>query len=146
MFKFLKSKKGFTLVELMIVVVIMAILVAVAVPIYSAVTKNARKKTCLANQREIQSQINNASMTNILPFKADDEYKLTTNDTADNGTWSVTTGTVTTEQLGSLFQKVPYCPEKGSVITVTITNGTVGTSEEAALRVATACSSTNGHS
>ena len=47
MFKFLKSKKGFTLVELMIVVVIMAILVAVAVPIYSAVTANARKKTCI---------------------------------------------------------------------------------------------------
>ena len=42
MFKFMKSKKGFSLVELMIVVVIMAILVAVAVPIFSAVTRNAR--------------------------------------------------------------------------------------------------------
>ena len=51
MFKFMKSKKGFTLVELMIVVVIMAILVAVAVPIFSAVTKNARTKTCVANMR-----------------------------------------------------------------------------------------------
>ena len=37
--KMLKNKKGFTLVELMIVVVIMAILVAVAIPIYNAVTK-----------------------------------------------------------------------------------------------------------
>ena len=63
MFRFLKSKKGFTLVELMIVVVIMAILVAVAVPIYSAVTANARKKTCIGNQREIVSQINNHVMT-----------------------------------------------------------------------------------
>lgn len=140
MFKFLKSKKGFTLVELMIVVVIMAILVAVAVPIYSAVTKNARKKTCIANQREIQSQINNAAMTNILPFAVGDAFTLTTNATADNGTWAVTTGTVTTAQLGSLFQKVPYCPEKTNVISVSITDGTVGTSEESALKVTTSCS------
>ena len=140
MFKFLKSKKGFTLVELMIVVVIMAILVAVAVPIYSAVTKNARKKTCLANQREIQSQINNAAMTNILAFAAGDEYKLTTNGTADGGTWSKVTGAVTPEQLNSLFQKVPYCPEKTNVIDVQISNGTIGSSEEAALRVTTSCS------
>ena len=75
MFKLLKSKKGFTLVELMIVVVIMAILVAVAVPIFSAVTANARKKTCLANQREIQAQLNNASnlsrSDNLTPIDPD---------------------------------------------------------------------------
>ncbi len=40
----LKDKKGFTLVELMIVVVIMGILVAVAVPVYSLITKNAEKR------------------------------------------------------------------------------------------------------
>lgn len=63
MFKFMKSKKGFTLVELMIVVVIMAILVAVAVPIYNAVTENARKKTCSSNRRNIVSQITNNAMS-----------------------------------------------------------------------------------
>lgn len=41
---FFQNKKGFTLVELMIVVVIMGILVAVAVPVYGAVTTNAEKK------------------------------------------------------------------------------------------------------
>ncbi|MBE6800915.1 MAG: type II secretion system protein [Ruminococcaceae bacterium] len=69
MFKFMKSKKGFTLVELMIVVVIMAILVAVAVPIFSAVTANARKKTCIGNQRNIISQINNQVMSGGLTLK-----------------------------------------------------------------------------
>lgn len=51
----LMSKKGFTLVELMIVIVIMGILVAVAIPVYSAVTKNAEKKTCISNMRDIKS-------------------------------------------------------------------------------------------
>jgi type IV pilus assembly protein PilA len=41
---FLKNKKGFTLTELMIVVVILGILVLIAVPIYNNVTDKAEKK------------------------------------------------------------------------------------------------------
>ncbi len=143
MFKFLKSKKGFTLVELMIVVVIMAILVAVAVPIYSAVTKNARKKTCLANQREIQSQLSNAAMTNIITFKADDSYTLTTVASADNGNWAkVGSSTDNVAEIQKLFQKAPYCPEAGKVITVRFATNTVGTAEDSGLKVTTSCSNT----
>ena len=50
----LLNKKGFSLVELMIVVVIMGILVAVAIPLYGAITENAEKKTCQSNQKLIQ--------------------------------------------------------------------------------------------
>ena len=57
MFKALKSKKGFTLVELMVVVAILAILVAVAIPVYNSVTTNAEKNACLANARTIDSAI-----------------------------------------------------------------------------------------
>ncbi len=50
----LLNKKGFSLVELMIVVVIMGILIAVAIPLYGAITENAEKKTCKSNQALIR--------------------------------------------------------------------------------------------
>ncbi len=59
----LMSKKGFTLVELMIVIVIMGILVAVAIPVYGAVTKNAETKTCKSNMSNIKSMASTWQMT-----------------------------------------------------------------------------------
>ena len=53
------NKKGFSLVELMIVVVIMGILVAVAIPLFGAVTENAEANTCGANQRLIRGAFAN---------------------------------------------------------------------------------------
>lgn len=139
MFKLLKSRKGFTLVELMIVVVIMAILVAVAVPIYSAVTSNARKKTCLGNQREIQSQLSNAEMGGVFKLKTGDVYTITTNDDADFGEWSVSTGaTLDKETLESLFQNPPFCPVKGNTIVVTVAQTNFGADEEG-YKITTVC-------
>lgn len=63
--KILKNKKGFTLVELMVVVAILGVLVAVAVPVYSNVTDNAKKTTCAANIRTLKSAITMAQADGV---------------------------------------------------------------------------------
>ena len=143
--RFLQSKKGFTLVELMIVVVIMAILVAVAVPIYSAVTENSRKKTCIANQREMVSIITNAQMSNLVKgVKDGDIYRITTNDEVTNGTWSKISGEGTdyTATLAKLFSLQPFCPEKNSYIDVMIYSVHID-GAESGIKVTTVCKNTD---
>ena len=53
----LKMKKGFTLAELLIVVAIIGVLVAVAIPIFSRNLERAREATCKANRRSLYSQV-----------------------------------------------------------------------------------------
>ncbi|MBQ3920737.1 MAG: prepilin-type N-terminal cleavage/methylation domain-containing protein [Firmicutes bacterium] len=52
-----RSKKGFTLAELLIVIAIIAVLVAVAVPVFSANLDRAREATCKANRRSLYGQV-----------------------------------------------------------------------------------------
>lgn len=106
----LLNKKGFTLVELMIVVVILGILVAVAVPIFNSVTKNARIKSCKSNQRIIKGNI--------------EQYQSTGNNGNEVVFANGTTDLAATKpaSLMALFEggEFPTCPTNGTAYTVQV--------------------------
>lgn len=53
--KFARSQKGFTLIEIMIVVLIIGILLAIAVPNFMQARKSSREKACVANLKQIDA-------------------------------------------------------------------------------------------
>lgn len=54
--KLRKNKKGFTLAELLVVVAIIAVLVAIAVPVFNSATKKAEEAVEVANARSVYAE------------------------------------------------------------------------------------------
>ena len=133
MFKFFKTKKGFSLVELMIVVVIMAILVAVAIPIFNSVTSDAKEKTCLDNQRQIMSVASRAFSMNgitgvsgkkaVINFYVNEDGKAVIEEVGSDTVENLTGGSsaVTLDTIKGSFQTIPVCGDDTQTITLTIT-------------------------
>ncbi len=59
----INEKKGFTLAELLIVVAIIAVLVAVAIPVFTAQLEKSRKATALANVRAAYAEASAAFLS-----------------------------------------------------------------------------------
>ncbi len=74
MLKFMCSKKGFSLIEVLIVVVVLGILTAVGVPAYNSVMASSNKKVCSLQMRELQSEAKNWCIHNN--FNGDYNYKI----------------------------------------------------------------------
>ena len=91
----MRNKKGFTLVELLVVVLILAALAAIAIPRISASATTARINACQANVQLLNSQI--------------ELYR------ADTGT------TLATGDLGDLTSSTAYFPDGAPVCAVDAT-------------------------
>lgn len=61
------AKKGFTLVEVMIVVLIIGVLLAIAVPNWFRARENSQVRTCVSNLRQIEEAKEQYAMAHNLP-------------------------------------------------------------------------------
>ena len=107
----LNSKKGFTLVELLIVVAIIAILVAVSIPMVGGSLNKARVATDQANERAARAVV----MTS---------YLMETENFAKNQTWfyDAENGTVVFNNVQSVEGYGQCSGHKDGVIGISITD------------------------
>lgn len=59
-----RAERGFTLVEIMIVVLIIGILLAIAVPNFVKARESSRAKSCVANLKQIDAAVEQWAMDN----------------------------------------------------------------------------------
>lgn len=81
----LEQKKGFTLVKLLIVVAIIAILVAVAIPIFTSQIEKSREATDAANIRNAYAEL----MTKAITEDTTDSIEVTLNQKKDDWQTSI---------------------------------------------------------
>ncbi|MDR3707855.1 MAG: prepilin-type N-terminal cleavage/methylation domain-containing protein [Capsulimonadaceae bacterium] len=104
----LKRTRGFTLVEIMIVVLIIGILLSIAIPNFVMARNSSRAKGCVDNLKQIDS----AKQQYIMDTKQATTYAFSS---------TSTNGTTGSELVPVYIRSFPSCPAGG---TYTVNDGT----------------------
>lgn len=131
-----QGKKGFTLMELLIVVAIIAVLVAIAIPLFTNQLEKSREAVDEANIRDAYAVCTSALLTNsnqeAVAKSETDKIKYTV--TEDSGTVTQVTAEVTLTQkednwqggapdsIGGIVLGENNTPVAGGTATVTVTS------------------------
>ena len=124
--KTLRNKKGFTLAELLIVVAIIAVLVAIAIPIFSSQLEKAREATDLANIRaayaECASSVLTEEATTGVDLKEDGSASKSVKLTQTKQGWTgKATDEVSVAGINIRGEVAKAEAPKGTEVTVTVT-------------------------
>lgn len=122
LFKRIQEKKGFTLAELLIVVAIIAVLVAIAIPVFTSQLEKSKESTDAANIRSAYAEVMAEALTQTTPAVVTRTVTLKqsqdgwqTNPAPDLAGSSTITGT------GRVTPTVNGAPVAGNTCTVTWT-------------------------
>ena len=99
MMRFTRKGHGFTLIELMIVIAIIGVLAAIAIPNFNSARKKARQKACVANIKMLENALEMYDMDTPPPTSA-------TTAVPGTGEKANTYKLVT----GGYVQRFPKCP------------------------------------
>jgi len=104
--KFFHPKKatGFTLVEIMIVVLIIGILLAIAIPNFVAARESSRAKACVGNLKQIDS----ATQQYCMDKKLNSSNYSASKPTVDTGAATSLCG------AAAYIRSIPVCPSAGT--------------------------------
>jgi general secretion pathway protein G len=118
-------KKGFTLVELLIVIIIIAVLAAIAIPKFSNSSQRSKESSLRANLKLVRNAIDLfRADTGAFPASL---AGLTTSTTSGLSAAAATCTIAATDWRGPYLQAVPVDPVSGSALTYGTAAADVGT-------------------